>query len=112
MGSVEGTTMAFIAEQLWHWDRDNQYIGVKSNYYWDNLSDVDRRPWYERAVMMIDTAEPIWRARVKADPGARAGWTAAVEHLEGCIGGELKRAAHLDNPYHHLEDKEGADDVE
>lgn len=103
MGSVEGTTMAFIAEQLWHLDAENQHIGAQSDYYWDNLSEDRRRLWYARAVLIIDSAEPIWRRRVQVDPGAAAGWTAAVEHLEGLIGAEMKRAAHADNPYIHRE---------
>jgi len=57
--------MRFIAEQLWHMDSANLYIGVKSDYYWDNLSEQAKHDWDQKAVQIIDMAEPIWRSRVE-----------------------------------------------
>ncbi len=65
MSDVTHTTMYNIAEQLWHMDSANLYTGSDSQYYWDRMSEAARAPWYQRAVQIIDTAEPVWRKRVE-----------------------------------------------
>lgn len=97
MNNIEHTTMYAIARMLYNFD--HPFVDLTSPYYWDNAADSVRHKYFQRAVKIIYEAEPVWRDRVEADPGAEAGWTAAVDHLEATIGQEMKRAAHADNPY-------------
>lgn len=91
MSEVEGTTMEFIARML--------HQSSEAWVPWEQESEGVRTAYRRIAVKIIDTAEPVWRGRVEADPGAAAGWAAAVDHLEPILGQEMKRAAHADNPY-------------
>ena len=61
--NLEHTTMYAIAEQLWHWDTHNLYIGRESSYHWDNLGERERQDWYDKAVRLFDDIEPVWWAR-------------------------------------------------
>jgi len=39
---------------------------------------------------------------------AERAWAACVDHLEAVLGGEMKRAAHADNPYRKEQENNNA----
>lgn len=63
MNNLEHTTMYAVAKLLWSFDFPD--VGIDSSYHWDLISDSSRHKYYQRAVQIIDTVEPVWRARVE-----------------------------------------------
>jgi len=102
--SSDQTTMEYVAAQLWVWDSANYGIDVHSSMHWNNLSDVDREEWHQKAVQLIDAAWPIWYKRVNVNLMRRV-WDRAVEAVQKHINQNLPvtepplLAMEINNPY-------------
>lgn len=60
---IPKTTMHFIASHLFAWDSSND-DSFDAEDRWVNMPAEERQEWYNRAVALIDIAEPVWRARI------------------------------------------------
>lgn len=102
--SEEQTTMDYIAAQLWVWDSANYGIDVNSSMHWNNLPDMERAEWHQKAVQLIDGAWPVWYRRVNVNLMRRV-WDRAVEATQKYLNNNLPvtepviLAMEIENPY-------------
>lgn len=60
---------------------------ITSDGYYDGISEEEAIARWDRFIAEHDRQV------------AERAWEACVDHLEATLGGEMKRAAHADNPY-------------